>query len=129
MNKLIALFYFVLSLYGCDVGGSTFVHRTFGGTDTVYSSVSAQPGALRFVCLSSASGQCHYSLFPRDCESMPDVTGERLARCQSRPVKRFAIAEGGSRQIADAERFRPCVSTADGTVGPDCEVPKPIALR
>lgn len=127
MNKLIALFYFVLSLYGCDIGGSTFVHRTqAGGPDTLYSSVPTQPGVSRFVCLRSESGQCHYTVFPSDCAAAT-ATGARDADCSAQPVKRFVIAEGESRQVAALERFRLCVSADDGTLGSDCELPRPIA--
>lgn len=129
MNKLIALFYFVLSLYGCDIGGSTFVHRTqVGGPDTLYSSVPTQPGVARFVCLRSESGQCYYTLLPRDC-TPASATGTRKARCKAQPIKRFVIAEGESRQVAELERFRLCVSAEDGSLGPDCELPRPIATH
>ena len=133
MNKLIALFYFVLSLYGCDVGGSTFVHRSVGDTDVLYSSVPAQPGVARFVCLRSASGQCHYTLFPRECATASGSTTasghHRNTRCPTEQVKRFAVAEGHSRRIAEAQRFRLCVGAADGKTGADCEMPEPIATR
>ncbi len=130
MNKLIALCYFVLSLYGCDVGGNTFVHRTHvGGADTLYSKVVTQPGVARFQCLRSASGQCYYTLFPRDCASTPGATGKRSASCQSEPVKHFAIAIGDSRWIAALQNFSLCVSAEDATPGPDCEVLEPMAAR
>lgn len=133
MNKLIALFYFVLSLYGCDVGGSTFVHRTVGGTDVLYSSVTTQPGVARFVCLRSTSGQCHYTLFPRDCASTsPSTTQARsrhMAGCPNDQVQRFAVAEGRSRRIPELQHFRLCVGSADGKPGTDCEMPEPIAMR
>lgn len=134
MNKLIALCYFVLSLYGCDVGGSTFVHRTIvDGNDTLYSKVVAQPGVARFECVRSASGQCHYTLFARDCApaagSTPGSTGKRSDRCGSEPVERFAIATGGSRQIPALPRFHVCVSVEAGAPGPDCEVPEAMAAR
>ena len=129
MNKLIALFYFVLSLFGCDIGGSTFVHLTqLGGPDTLYSSVPTQPGVSRFVCLRSASGQCYYTLFPSDCTASM-ATGNHNGSCKAQPIKRFVIAEGGSRQVAELERFRLCVSAEDGLPGPDCELPRPIAAR
>ena len=130
MNKLIALCYFVLSLYGCDVGGSTFVTRTHAdGTDTLYSKAVVQGGVARFECLRSASGQCYYTLFPRDCASTPAPTGKPIAGCLSEPVERFAVAEGDSRQIPGLQRFHPCVSAEDRTPGADCEVPEPLAAR
>lgn len=130
MNKLLALCYFVLSLYGCDVGGSTFVTRSHAdGVDTLYSRVVAQSGVARFECLRSASGRCHYTVFAPACASPPAATGRRDGRCRSTPVERFAIAQGDSRQIAGLLRFRPCVSTQANAPGPDCELPAPIAAR
>jgi hypothetical protein len=130
VNKLIALCYFVLSLYGCDVGGSTFVHRTqVGGTDTLYIERGAQPGVARFDCLRSASGRCYYTLFPRECAPAHVPTGKRIDRCPTEPVRHFAIANGGSHQVAGLQRFRMCVSAEDGTPGPDCGRPEPIAAR
>lgn len=138
MNKFIALYYFLLSLFGCDIGGSTFVHRaSIDGRDTLYSKVVAQPGVARFECLRSASGQCHYTVFPGTCSSAPipapgpatRSTSRRSGRCPSGPVERFAIANGDSRRIAALPRFRVCVSADSGTRGPDCELPEPLAAR
>lgn len=130
MTKLIALIYLVLSLYGCDVGGSTFVHRVQrDGVDTLHSRVVAQPGLARFECLRSASGQCHYTVLPRPCAASADAAGQR-AKCRSAPPQRFAIADGDSRQIARLRRFRVCVS-AEGApaAGADCAAPAIVASR
>lgn len=130
MNKLIALCYFVLSLYGCDVGGSTFVHRAqTDGADTLHARAVVEGGVARFECLRSASGRCYYTVFPRDCASPPAPTGERLARCLAMPVERFAVAEGDSRQVPGLRGIRPCVSAEEGPPGPDCQLPRPIAAR
>lgn len=135
MNKLIALIYFVLSLYGCDAGGGTYITRVRAdGADTLYSKATAQSGVARFECLRSASGQCYYTVFPHDCASTPgraagSSTGQRTDRCGSEPVERFAIASGDSRQIPGLQNFHLCVSTEDETPGPDCEMPKPLAAR
>ncbi len=129
MNKLIALCSFALSLYGCDVGDSTFVHRVTGyGADTLYSTVTAQSGVARFDCLSSASGQCYYTLFPRDCAAprAHASAGKRSAYCAA-PVERFVVAQGDSRQVPGLPRFRPCVSAQAATPRPDCAVPTPVA--
>lgn len=127
MNRLIAIFYFVLSLYGCDVGGSTFVDRS----DTLYSRVVAQAGVARFECLRSSSGQCHYTVFPRGCTSASGAASApgtaRIDGCRPEPLDRFAIAAGDSRQIPGLHRFRPCVSAADAMPGPDCDLPDPVA--
>lgn len=129
MNKLLALCYFVLSLYGCDVGGSTFVDRS----DTLYSKVMAQSGIARFECLRSASGQCHYSVFPGECAaahaaapgavdgSSSGSNDRRADRCPSDPVERFALTNGSSRLVPGLQHFHICVSSDDGAPGPDCE--------
>jgi hypothetical protein len=134
VQTLIAFVYFVLALFGCDLGSHTSIDRIrVGGVDTLYSKVVAQPVVTRFECRRSASGQCYYTLFPRDCTpasvSAPGPTGARTADCLSRPVERFALAAGGSRQIPALPRFRLCVSAEAQLTGPDCDMPKPMAAR
>lgn len=132
MNKLIAIVSFALSLYGCDVGGSTFVHRSSAdGSDVLYSKVVAKPGLARFECLRSASGQCFYTLYSRDCATAPAPDGDPkqppVAACIPRPVQRFALASGQSRQVPALSAFRMCVSTEPEAAIPGCEAPDPIA--
>ena len=130
MNKLIALCYFVLSLYGCDVGGSTYVHRIqVDGTDTLHSKVVVHPGIARFECVRSASGRCYYTVFPRDCALTAEASGTRIDTCRSTPAKRFAIDHGDRRQIPQLQRFLVCVSAHNRMPGPDCHAPQPIATR
>ncbi|MFD0740208.1 hypothetical protein ACFQZQ_13065 [Lysobacter koreensis] len=125
--KLIALCYFVLSLFGCDVGGSSFVNRTIvDGSDVLYSRASSQAGVARFDCLRSASGQCHYTVFAPNCAP---ASGPRNRACRSEAVERFAIAKGDTRLVPGLHRFGLCVSTDDTSPGPDCEMPRPIAAR
>jgi len=132
MNRLIAVCYFVLSLYGCDVGGSTLVHRTqVNGADTLYSKVVTHGGVARFDCVRSVSGQCHYRVFPRDCTSSPaSATGASQTpgkRCLSTPIERFAIANGDSRSIPGLQAFSVCVSADGSGTGTDCEMPERVA--
>ena len=133
MNRLIAVLYFVLSLYGFDVGRTIVDRINVDGSQALHSKVVAQPGVARFECLRSASGRCYYTVFPRDCTSTPRPTPgsapTRIAGCLSEPVERFVIAEGDSRQIPGLQQFRPCVSADAGTLGPDCEPPGPLATR
>lgn len=131
MDKLIALCCFVLSLFGCDVGGSTFVHRTSAnGSDVLYSKAHVQAGVARFECVRSASGQCHYAVYPRDC-AQPAATGAgpQASRCGAEAKQRFAIAAGESRQFAGLRDFRLCVSPDGGMRGPDCEVVGSVTTR
>lgn len=121
MDKLTALLLFVLSLLGFDFGGSTLVHRTRAdGGDTLHSRATVQAGVARFECLRSASGRCHYLVWPRDC--MPGSTA-----CASRPVERFALRDGESREITGLQDFRLCVAV-DGA-SDDCRAPARLSTR
>ena len=132
MNTLIALIYFVLSLYGIDIGGSTLVHRAHvDGADTLYSRVVAHPGQARFECLRSASGRCYYTLVRRGCDAPTRlVPATPIDVCRPAPVARFAVAPGDSRKVTGLERFHVCVSTGDGTPAPmDCIASESVAAR
>lgn len=125
--KLSALLYFLLSLFGVDVGRSTFVDRvSIDGVQSLYSKATVEAGVARFECLRSASGQCYYTVFPRDCAATS--TTSRNA-CVSEPIKRFSVANGDSRQITGLHDFRLCVSEKDGTPGTGCQMPAPKAAH
>ena len=128
--KLIALIYFALSLFGFDIGGSTYVTRTtVDGTDTLYSQTTTHAGVARFDCLRSASGTCHYPVFPRDCRPALVAVSTQRDRCGSTPIERFAVAKGESRQIAGLQDFRLCVSDEGGTTERECEAPEAVAKQ
>jgi len=117
--KFQALLYFVLSLFGCDVGKSTFVDRiVHDGAPALDSRTVVEAGVARFECLRSASGQCYYTLFPRECAA----SDAKDARCLTTPIRRFAVADGDTRQIAGLRDFRLCVSERDGAAAAGCRV-------
>lgn len=133
MNKLLALCYVVLSLFGCDAGRSIHVTRSsVDGIDVLHARAVVQGGVARFECLRSASGRCHYTLFPEDCVPADPVTGSADAAaglCASAPLERFALAGGDRREIPGLRRFRLCVSDDEVLPGPDCAPPEPMAAR
>ena len=130
MNKLLALLYFALSLFGVDVGGSTFIHRTStDGIDTLYSKAHVAAGVARFECVRSASGQCHYTVIPRDCAPAPAPASLLAGGCQSGPTRHFAIDDGASRRVPGLQGFGLCVSIDPAPAGTDCQVPEPLAAR
>ena len=78
MSKLIALAQFLLALSGCSLGAETWSHRVAGnGGESLRSDIVAEDGIARFRCLASASGACHYTLYPAGC---------RNADCRTRPL-------------------------------------------
>lgn len=134
MDTLLAIVFYALSLFGIDLGSHTRIDRIrTNGTDILYSKVVAQPTATRFECVRSASGQCYYTVYPRDC--MPKAgTGAawasaRSRHCQSRPIEQFALAKGGSRQIATLHGIGLCVSAEARSTSADCAAPETIAAQ
>ena len=111
MDKLLALFAFVLSLYGCDTATRTVVQREReDGADRLYSRTVVEAGVARFECRASASGQCHYALYAGRCADARDASA-----CDTRTAARFALAVGESRQLTGVRTFRLCVGTGRGT--------------
>ena len=128
MNKLMSLCYFVLSLFGLDVGGETFVHRVSAdGGEVLHSRTHVQAGVAYFECMRSVSGQCHYTVYPRDCS--PAMVTARAAGCGAASVRRFAIPGGGSRQLSGLHDIRLCVSADGSAPGPDCGAVEAVAAR
>jgi len=122
VNRLIALFYFVLSLVGVDVGGSSFEHRaTAHGADVLLSRAHVQAGVARFECVQSASGECHYMVLPKACESAA------AADCSPQPIARFTLAQGESHQVSGLQRFRLCVGPDADPSGEECQPAAAVA--
>ena len=134
MNAFATLVYFVLSLFGVDLGSHVTIDRVHAdGADTLYSKVVARPTVTRFECVRSASGQCYYTLYPRDCASThgpaSGAAGKRDQGCLSTPVQRFAVVRGGSHQITALPDVRVCVGADASSMGPDCDRSAGIASR
>lgn len=130
MNTFLAIVYFLLSLVGLDVGSSTFVDRSSrDGAATLESRAQVASGVARFECVRSASGQCHYTVFPRGCTTTRRPLGWPATRCADDRVERFAVASGASHEVAGLSGFHLCVSGRDEPLGPECAPPEPIAAR
>jgi hypothetical protein len=129
MDTLLAIVFYALSLFGIDLGSHTRIdHIRTNGIDILYSKVVADPAATRFECVRSTSGQCYYTVFPRDCipkaRAIAGSTGARSRLCQSRPIERFAVAKGGSRQTAALHGMGLCVSAEAAGSRHDCDMPQ-----
>ena len=121
MRNLYAAVYFLLQLFGCAFGGTTLVERsTIGGIDQIHSRIRIQSDITRFECVASASGECHYTLFPRPCAS---ATGD----CAQ--VERFAMPAGASREVVGMPEFSACVTQSDTALAPDCNPARAQADR
>ncbi len=122
MTKLTALCYFVLSLLGLDVGGAHYVHHTSAdGAVALYSRADVHAGVARFECVRSASGRCHYLVFPPGCDP--------AAGCRDRALRTFALDAGRSRQVAGLAGFHLCVAPGAAEAGAACAPPVGIASR
>jgi hypothetical protein len=111
METLIAVLCFVLSLAGYDPGATHFIERsTRDGVDLLDSRIDVRPGIARFRCVRSASGACHYTLFPRDCRGRGTSSTGADVDCQAHPLRRFAVIAGDEREFSGLPRFQPCVA-------------------
>jgi len=138
MNRLIAIFYFVLSLYGCDVGGSTQInHTTVDRHGTLDGKAIVRPGVARFDGVSGGRGRCHYSGFPAMCAPRPRAHAASPAQaadnpsnhCMGTAVGGFATAAGKRRCTPGRQDIRRFISSCPATTGPDCEPPQLTAAR
>ena len=119
MKTVIALVLYVLSLCGIDVSNETRIDRIVSnGTDVLYSRVVARPNGTRIECLRSASGQCYYTVFPRQCAT---ASGRPPVDCLTKPVERFALAKGASRRMPSLAPSSLCVSVDAAVRGPGCD--------
>lgn len=119
MDRLLALLYFLLSLFGIDTGTTTLVQR--GGHDDAgafFSRTTVQAGIARFDCVRSASGRCHYTVLPPRCAH----TSVTSMRC---PPKRFVLDSGTSRQVLGMARFRLCAGSEAAKPTTRCQLPEP----
>ena len=127
MDTLLAIVFYALSLFGIDIGSHTRVDRIqSNGADVLYSKVVTQPTVTRFECLRSASGQCYYTVYARDCNAPARPAKGRLD-CAS--VDRFALARGDARQMTARPGLRMCVSAQAHDPAPDCDASVALALQ
>ena len=112
MKTVIAIVMWTLSLFGVELGSRVRIDtiRT-NGSDVLVSRVEARPTGTRFECVRSASGRCYYTVYPRPCTP---ADGHDAAPCGAQPVERFALSNGGRRQLALLAGARVCVR-ADAT--------------
>ena len=116
MKTVLAIILWTLSLFGIEVGNQVHIDRIRSNdTDVLYSRVVARPTGTRFECVRSASGQCYYTVFAPTC------TPTDGAKCDDRPIDRFALAKGASRQMASLSKVRVCVSADAMETRADCE--------
>jgi hypothetical protein len=121
MNTILAILYFVLSLVGLDAGTSTFVERSSrDGATILESHARVRAGITRFECVRSASGHCHFTIFPRECIAARLPPAWPAFRCPGVAVERFALASGASHEVAGLTGFHLCVSSRDEALGPEC---------
>jgi hypothetical protein len=105
MGKLATLFWFALSLAGCQPPGqTTIVQSSVNGRATLHSEVNVAQGVATFRCIASSSGACHYALYAGDCHG---------GACTGKPAHAFGLPVG--QRLVDASQptgFTPCVGVS-----------------
>ena len=110
MEKLILLFYLLLSLTGCEPTRSIVTHEFTNGRDLIYSTIQISGELATFRCLRSQSGQCHYTVLDGSC-------GTRRVNCDP-PITVFTMRQGDTLLLSSLpDDFASCVTptpSADG---------------
>lgn len=128
MDLLTTLLQLLLALFGVDLGGSTFSHRSsVDGVDTLYSIAKVESGIAHFECLTSASGRCVYTVFPESCANSPSLAGTRIGRCDAKPPQQIVLPVGSQREITGLAVETLCVRGDEARVLEDCQRPEPVA--
>ena len=105
MEKLILLFYLLLSLTGCEPTRTVVTHELANGTDLIYSTIQITGELATFRCLRSQSGLCHYTVLAGSCNT-------NRVGCEP-PITVFTMRQGNSMLLSRLpEDFATCVTSA-----------------
>ncbi|HEX5354255.1 MAG TPA: hypothetical protein VFW60_09260 [Rhodanobacteraceae bacterium] len=114
MTKLAALFWFALSLFGCNPHGQTvIVQSSTNGQQTLRSEVNILHGIATFRCVASSSGVCHYAIYADNCRA---TTG-----CTRKPIHAFGLPVG--QRLVDTDQqpgFVHCVGVSADSTQAEC---------
>lgn len=114
MTKLAALFWFALSLFGCNPHGQTvIVQSSSNGQQTLRSEVDILHGIATFRCVASSSGVCHYAIYADNCRATPG--------CKRKPIQAFGLPVG--QRLVDTQQlpgFVHCVGVNADTTRAEC---------
>ncbi|HJU25553.1 MAG TPA: hypothetical protein VJ722_02640 [Rhodanobacteraceae bacterium] len=114
MTKLAALFWFALSLFGCNPHDQTvIVQSSSKGQQTLRSEVDIVHGIATFRCVASSSGVCHYAIYADNCRA--------TAGCRRKPLHAFGLPVG--QRLVDTDQppgFVHCVGVSADTVQAEC---------
>jgi hypothetical protein len=126
MTKLAALFWFALSLFGCNPHGQTvIVQSSSNGQQILRSEVDIVHGVATFRCVSSSSGVCHYALYADNCRG--------TAGCTGKPIQAFGLPVG--QRLVDTGQppgFVHCVGVNADSTHAECAgggAPSSVATR
>jgi hypothetical protein len=105
MEKLILLFYLLLSLCGCESGRTVVTHELVNGRDLIYSKIQITGELATFRCLRSQSGLCHFTVLPGSCSTSH-------LNCEP-PITVFSMRQGDTLLLTRLpEDFASCVTPA-----------------
>ena len=128
MDMLAILLHLLLAVFGVDLAGSTHVHHDrVDGVDTLHGIATIEAGVARFECLASASGRCHFTVFPVPCAGAAPLARWAVGPCDAAPPRRFELPAGGGREIPGLAVHALCVRADVTRVGSDCAPTRPPA--
>lgn len=110
MEKLILLFYLVLSLTGFEPTRTVVTHELTHGIDLVYSKIQISGELATFRCLRSQSGLCHFTVLPGSCSTSH-------VACEP-PITVFTMRQGDTLLLTRLpDDFASCVTSAPTAEG------------
>ena len=110
MEKLILLFYLLLSLAGCEPSRSVVTHEIVNCVDVIYSKIQITGELATFRCLRSQSGLCHFTVLPGSC-------GTSRMNCEP-PITVFTMRQGDTLLLTRLpEDFASCATPAPAAGG------------
>lgn len=113
LYRIAALIAFVASALGCNQPQRSITQRSNqNGIDQLYSTVEIDAEGVRFRCIASVSGSCHYTVFESRCG----------AGCGRPPLRQLSVAAGQDQRVTDLPKdVQVCASEQAGPVDARCQ--------
>lgn len=83
----------------------------------------SKPGSVRFECVKSPSGECHYALYTTRCQSSSSGEGGKPATtCTHQVFDEFTLTEGQTRELRELpDNYKQCMRVKGKPTVPHCD--------
>jgi len=82
----------------------------------------SKPGAARFECVQSPTGECNYALYTSSCQTASGEGGKPATTCTHQVIEQFTLKQGQSYEVRDLpSNFKQCMKVESMPAVPSCE--------